>query len=78
MLKLRLYNAVLQGQFRHSSVTYERSELGNFVTEFWVGASYELSNHLRISGFIRSRSAEIIQPDAREPVLGGILVSKSF
>ena len=77
-VKLRAYNALLQGQFRHSAVSFGRSELHDVLREVWAGISYEMHNRLKLTLFLRGRSAEIRNAKARQPVWGGFVVSKSY
>ncbi len=76
---LRAYNALIQGQFRDSAVTYDRDELNHVVGELWVGVTSELDSGLRLSYFLRGQSSEIKSgPGSRKPVWGGIIVSRSI
>jgi len=76
---LRAYNALLQGQFRDSIVTYDRDELNHVVGEVWVGVTSELDSGLRLSYFLRGQTSEIkFGPGSRKPVWGGIIVSRSI
>ena len=77
-LKARLYNAILQGQFRDSEVTYDFDELNPIVAEGWAGFLTELPAGYRFGVFIRARSAEIDVGEARSPVWGGFVVSRSL
>lgn len=76
-INYRFYNAFLQGQFRHSDVTFRRSELQPWIAEMWAGVSIELPNHIRFSTFLRMRTAEIDSDDASVPVWGGIAISQA-
>ena len=76
-LRYRLYNALLQGQFRHSEVTFGRSELEALIGEVWAGVNIELPSRLRIGVFARARSSEFDDPQSRSPVWGGISISRS-
>ena len=76
--QLRFYNALMQGQFRDSIVTFENDELERTMTELSMGITREFSNDIRISLFFRQRSAALKQADARETKWGGISISKSF
>jgi len=78
-IHLRAYNALLQGQFRESSVTYGSDELNHVVSEAWMGITSELDNGLRLSYFLRGQSSEIKSgPGSRHPVWGGVIVSRSI
>ena len=76
--QLRFYNALLQGQFRDSVVTFSDDELERTTTELSVGITREFASDIRISLFYRQRSAALKLPGARKPKWGGIIISKSF
>lgn len=75
-VRYRLYNAILQGQFRHSEVEFSRSDLKDIIAEMWVGFTKELRSGYRLSFIARARSKEIKGPNAREPVWGGVILTK--
>ena len=75
-LKYRFYNAILQGQFRDSEVTFKRSELEHLIAEVFVGVTKELRSGLSASLFIRGRTNEV--SGGRVPIWGGIIVSRAF
>lgn len=77
-VKYRLYNAILQGQFRDSEVSFDRDELNPVIVELWLGYTHEFEQQWQLSGFIRSRNNEIDLPTVDNPVWGGFIVSKSF
>lgn len=58
-LKARLYNAFLQGQFRHSALRYSFNELNPFLIETWAGLEYRTPSGLSIRYLIRWQSAEL-------------------
>lgn len=57
--RLRLYNAFLQGQFRHSDVTFSSDELNHVLLEGWVGVAFRFKSGLELSYTIRRQSREI-------------------
>lgn len=75
-LKYRLYNALLQGQFRDSEVTFDRDELVPVLAEFWLGYTHEFAQHWQLSAFLRARSQEIDLPALSDPVWGGFIISR--
>jgi hypothetical protein len=77
-LKYRFYNAILQGQFRDSEVTFKRSELESVIAEVWVGVTKQLKSRLSASVFLRGRTKEISGPRGRTPVWGGVIISRAF
>ncbi len=38
-IRTRVYNAMLQGQFRHSQVTFKTNELNRVIAEVWLGTA---------------------------------------
>lgn len=77
-VKYRFYNAILQGQFRHSDVTYQRDELVPIILEAWLGYTQDLTQQWQLSVFVRARNHEIDLPTEHDPVWGGFIISKSF
>ncbi len=74
----RLYNAILQGQFRDSEVTFSRSELEHVIGEAWIGVTKEFSRGFAGSFFVRGRTEEIKGPNERMPVWAGIILSRAY
>ncbi|MFV2055046.1 MAG: lipid A deacylase LpxR family protein [Thiohalomonadales bacterium] len=78
-VRLRLYNALLQGQFRDSVVTYSSDELNHVLGEGWLGVTKEFGDGFRFSYFIRGQTKEIkYGRGARNLVWGGIIVSQTI
>ncbi|GMR18189.1 MAG: hypothetical protein BMS9Abin33_0595 [Gammaproteobacteria bacterium] len=78
-LRLRAYNALLQGQFRDSAVTYNRDELQYVIGELWVGVTREFASGLRLSYFVRGQTSEIKEGSgSRNPVWGGLIISHAL
>jgi hypothetical protein len=57
--KLRGYNAMLEGQFRHSDVTVSRSNLETAIGEAWFGITWGITNSTTLSYVMRYQTAEI-------------------
>ena len=57
--KLRGYNAMLEGQFRHSDVTVSRSDLETAIGEAWFGVTWGITNSATLSYVMRYQTAEI-------------------
>lgn len=77
-LRARAYNALLQGQFRDSAVTFSQSELHPVLMEAWLGATTQLGK-LRASYAIRYQSREIKRgTGARGLMWAGITLSRYF
>ena len=78
-IKARAYNAFLQGQFRHSDVTYNHSELNPILVEAWVGYTFAFAEGYRVSYVLRGHSSEIKDGAGdRNLVWGGLILAKTF
>lgn len=77
-LRQRFYNAFLEGQFRDSEVTFDRSELDSTVGEVTLGVTLGLRNGLRITAAVRARERELEQSEGVDPVWGSLIVSRAF
>lgn len=76
MLRYRLYNAILQGQFRDSDVEFSRSDLNPLIGEAWIGVTKELGNGLQVSLVFRARSRELkVGPS---PSWGGVIPRRAL
>ncbi|HUO69022.1 MAG TPA: lipid A-modifier LpxR family protein [Gammaproteobacteria bacterium] len=58
-VRARAYNAFLQGQVRHSDVTFAWGELNHLLLEAWFGISAQREGGLAISYSLRWQSPEI-------------------
>ena len=77
-LRLRQYNALLEGQFRDSEVTYNRSDLERFIAEAWLGITWQFSNY-RVSYAARYQTREIEDgAGSRDPIWAGIIFSADY
>lgn len=74
-VKLRAYNAFLQGQFRHSEVRYSSSDIEPLVYEAWLGIGSEFSSGVRLSYLIRRQSSELKSGRADRSFTYGELVA---
>ncbi|MGQ7848325.1 lipid A deacylase LpxR family protein [Granulosicoccus sp. 3-233] len=77
-IKYRLYNAILQGQFRDSRVSFDHDQLNPVILEGWAGFLAEVAANYRLGMFLRARTAELDKAESRNPVWGGILISRSL
>jgi hypothetical protein len=74
---VRLYNALLQGQFRDSAVTFSRDELREFVTEATVGITADLFNSgLRGEFSLSFRASELEGALGDDAIWGRISLSR--
>lgn len=75
-IKLRLYNTLLQGQFRDSVVEYDYDQLNPLILEGWVGVTKEFTSGFRISYVFKRQSSEFKEGPADRPFnWGGIILS---
>lgn len=78
-LKVRAYNAFLQGQFRHSDHRLSGDEVNYLLAEAWVGYTYSFVNDYKLSYVLRAQSSEIRSGEGdRTMVWGGFVLSKTF
>jgi len=77
--KLRAYNAFLQGQFRHSDLTYGGGDLNRALVEVWTGVEWRTSSGWALQYLARWESPELRGvPGSRSFTWGSIEVSKTF
>lgn len=77
-LSYNFYDAFVQGQFRSSAFTVDRSDIVPARAEAWVGVSYELEKRLRIDTFIRARTRTLDLRDSTRLMWGGVVLSRSY
>ena len=77
-LNLRVYNALLQGQFRHSEVTVSSADLERLVAEYWFGVTREFVKKYSASIFIRGHTDEFKGPNARSAAWVGLVFSRAY
>jgi hypothetical protein len=77
-LNLRIYNALLQGQFRHSEVTISSEDMERLVAEYWLGVTREFAKKYYASIFVRGHSNEFKGPNARSAAWVGLVFSRAY
>jgi hypothetical protein len=77
-LNLRIYNALLQGQFRHSEVTVSSTDMERLVAEYWLGVTREFASKYYASFFVRGHSDEFKGPNARSAAWAGLVFSRAY
>jgi hypothetical protein len=78
-VKARAYNALLQGQFRHSDVRYSFDEIEPIVAEAWVGVMTQLFPNTELSYALHYQTAELREGKAaRDAFWGGVQLAHSF
>jgi Uncharacterized protein conserved in bacteria (DUF2219) len=77
--KLRVYNAFLQGQFRHSDMHYSEGDLNQALGEAWAGVEVRTSSGWAVQYLARWESPELRSgPGARSILWGSVEIAKSF
>jgi hypothetical protein len=77
--KLRAYNAFLQGQFRHSDLTYGEGNLNQLLGEAWMGLEMRTASGWSLQYLARWESPELRSGlGSRSIVWGSIEVARSF
>jgi Uncharacterized protein conserved in bacteria (DUF2219) len=77
--KLRAYDAFLQGQFRHSDLTYDEGSLNQVLGEAWAGVELRTPSGWAVQYLARWESPELRSGiGSRSIVWGSIEVSMSF
>jgi hypothetical protein len=75
----RAYNALLQGQFRHSDVRYTYSEIEPIVARAWVGVMTQLFPNTELSYTLHYQTAELDEgKGARRAYWGSVQLAHSF
>lgn len=78
-LRLRAYNALLQGQFRSSEVTVPESRLRNVLGEISAGITWQFSSRWRLSYVARYQTPEIGDgPGNRDLLWAGLVLSRGL
>lgn len=77
-LNARLYNALLQGQFRHSEVTVSREDMNWLVAEYWLGVTRQFARHFHVSLFFRGHSEEFKGLNARSAAWAGLELGVTY
>ena len=78
-VKARAYNAFVQGQFRHSEVTFDSDEVNHVLVETWVGYTQAFGNGYSLSYQLRAQTSELRRGEGdRNMVWGGLQVGKAL
>jgi len=77
-LRGRVYNALLEGQFRDSRVEFDRDELESLLPEASVGVTYGFRRGTRVTVALRARRQEIEDTDSSSPVWGNLTITRRF
>lgn len=78
-LKMPVYNAFLQGQFRDSDLSYDHGDLQPLVGEAWLGATVQVAAHTRLSWVVRYQTSELRDgPGDRELLWGSLFLTQDL
>jgi len=78
-VRLRGYNAFLQGQFRDSDHTFAADQINHVIGEAWIGVTGQFFSGTQMSYAVRYQTAEIRDGSGRrDPVWAGITISHSY
>lgn len=77
-IKYRFYSSLLQGQFRDSVHTLERSQIEQTLASALVGVSREFGDNIRFSLFVRGATPEIKGPNARNLWWFGLTINRAY
>lgn len=77
-INFRIYNALLQGQFRHSEVTVSSDELERLVAEFWFGLTGEIARQYYVSIFVRGHTGEFVGVNSRDAAWVGLTFTRTY
>lgn len=78
-LKARAYNAFLQGQFRHSDLSYGEGALNPVLGEAWAGVEFRSASGWAIEYLARWESPELRSGiGSRSFLWGSVEIAKSF
>jgi hypothetical protein len=77
-VNLRIYNALLQGQFRDSEVTVSNDDMQRMVAEYWLGVTREFVKRYYVSAFFRGNTDEFKGPSARNGAWVGLVLTMAY
>lgn len=78
-VKVRAYNAFLQGQFRDSVVEYSASDLEPVLGEVWIGFVTQVMDQTQLSYTLNYQTAEIREgPASRDALWGAVQLTHTF
>lgn len=78
-VKARAYNALLQGQWRHSEVRFTSDEIEPLVAVAWIGVVTQVMEQTQLSYTLNYQTAEVRHGDAaRDALWGAVQLSHSF
>lgn len=77
--RVRPWNALLQGQFRASDLTYGGSEVRPLLFEAWAGVTRQINRDYWLSWVLRYQSSELRTPlGDRDLLWGSLFINRHF
>ncbi len=77
-VRLRGYNALLEGQFRDSAVTFDRSELRKVIGRGSAGMTWEFQSGTHLSFTGHARTPEIRDTEDSLPIWGSVILTQTY
>jgi len=77
-VNVRLYNALLEGQFRDSVVTVSPDDLQHLIAEYWCGVTGTFAKAYSASFFLRGNTEEFHGVNARKAAWAGFVLSRAY
>jgi len=78
-LHLRVYNAFLQGQFKHADAAFSSDQVKPIVADAWLSVTKQFKSGWRFSYLVRGQTSEVESGKAdRSVVWGGFILSKGW
>jgi hypothetical protein len=78
-MRLRVYNAFLQGQFRDSDHVLSPSEINKVIGEAWIGVTSQFSSGTQLTYAMRYQTAEIRDGiGSRDHLWAGLTISHAL
>jgi hypothetical protein len=76
--RLQIYNALLQGQFRKSVVTFPWDQQNHVLLNLWLGVNREFSNGFRVALVYRAGTPELATAKEATDYWGSIIIGRTF
>lgn len=78
-VKVRPWNALLQGQFRHSDLHYSAADVRPVLLEAWAGVTRQVSRDYWVSWVLRYQTSELkTAPGDHDLLWGSVFINRYF
>lgn len=78
-LRVRAYNAFLQGQFRESKVELDYGRIESWSVDAWLGVTWQASDEYRIGYVLRYQTKELKDElERRDLIWAGLILSRDL